>query len=121
MSGGAYAPSPGMVYPALTMMADMEHIAEQPAEGTRKCFAVTPQGSAFLAEHAKDLEAVLARLTLLAEQARPVADHAPVRRAMDNLKASLRIRLQREGADTDTILDVAALIDEAATKIERLR
>lgn len=121
LSGGAYVPSPGMVYPALTMMAEMEQIAEQPSEGTRKRFAATPQGEAYLAGHAQERDALLARLTSLAEQARPSADYAPVRRAMDNLKASLRIRLQKEGADAETILDVAALIDEAAAKIERLR
>jgi len=121
LSGGAYVPSPGMVYPALTMMSEMEQIAEQPSEGTRKRFAATPQGEAYLAEHAQERDALLARLTSLAEQARPSADYAPVRRAMDNLKASLRIRLQKEGADAETILDVAALIDEAAAKIERLK
>ena len=121
LSGGAYVPSPGMVYPALTMMAEMDHIVEQPSEGTRKRFAVTPQGEAFLAEHAKERDEVLARLTGMAEAVVPRGDIAPVRRAMENLKASLRIRLQKEGADQETILDIAGLIDEAAAKIERLK
>lgn len=121
LSGGAYVPSPGMIYPALTMMSEMEQIAERPSEGSRKSFAITPDGEAFLAEHDKEREALLARLQRLAEEIAPVPDHAPVRRAMDNLKAALRIRLTREGADAETILDVAALIDEAATRIERLK
>lgn len=121
LSGGAYVPSPGMIYPALTMMAEMDHIAEQASEGTRKRFAITAQGEAFLADNAGERDAVLARLALLARQAAPVADHAPVRRAMENLKAALRIRLQKEGADGDTILDVAALIDDTASRIERLK
>lgn len=121
LSGGIYVPSPGMVYPALTLMTEMEHIAEQPSEGTRKRFAITPEGEAWLAENAQDRDDVLGRLKNLAAKAGMTADHAPVRRAMENLKAALRIRLQKEGADNDTILDVAALIDDAATRIERLK
>ncbi|TNE41528.1 MAG: PadR family transcriptional regulator [Sphingomonadales bacterium] len=121
LSGGIYVPSPGMVYPALTLMTEMDQIAEQPSEGTRKRFAITAEGEKWLAEQAQERDAVFARLKGLAEHNAPRADHAPVRRAMDNLKAALRIRLQNEGADMDTILDVAALIDEAAAKVERLK
>jgi len=121
LSGGSYAPSPGMVYPALTLMTDMEQIAEQASEGNRKRFAITPEGEAWLAEHAKERQAVFARLDKLAKRALSSADHAPVYRAMDNLKAALRIRLHKDGANAGTILDAAALIDEAAAKIERLK
>ena len=121
LSGGIYVPSPGMVYPALTLMAEMDQIAEQPSEGTRKRFAITAEGEKWLVEQAKERDAVFARLKRLADHNASRADHAPIRRAMENLKAALRIRLQKEGADMDTILDVAALIDEAAAKVERLK
>jgi len=42
-TGGAYAPSPGIVYPTLTMLSDMGLIEEQTAEGARKLFAITPE------------------------------------------------------------------------------
>ena len=47
-------------------------------------------------------------------------DGGPIRRAMHNLRFALQNRLEKEGADEQTLLDVAALIDEAAHKIERL-
>src|SRR5271167_1535974 len=50
-TGGGYAPSPGIVYPTLTMLSEMGLIDEQSAEGARKQFAVTPEGTAHLAEH----------------------------------------------------------------------
>lgn len=123
LSGGAYTPSPGMVYPALSLLAEMEHITEQPGEGARRRFAITPTGEAFLAEHQKEREAVLARLQQLSQSSSisQEEDNAPLFRAMDNLKAVLRIRLGRAEKDADTILDIAALIDEAAAKIERLK
>ncbi len=119
LSAEAYAPSPGVVYPTLTLLADMELIAEQPGEGSRKTFIITDAGRAHLAEHRVALEAALARLAALAARAERV-DGAPVRRAMQNLRVALQQRLEREGADAQTMFDVAALIDEAASKIERL-
>lgn len=121
LSGGVYVPSPGMVYPALTLMTETDQIAEEPSEGTRKRFSITSAGEAYLAENAEELAEVLSRISNLAAKSTMTTDHAPVRRAMENLKSALRIRLIKEGADAETILDVAALIDEAASKIERLK
>ena len=48
-------------------------------------------------------------------------DGAPIRRAMGNLSVALRERLSRGEFSEETLHDVAALIDEVAQKIERLR
>ena len=45
----------------------------------------------------------------------------PIRRAMGNLKAVLQQKLGAGEIDGDTLHEVAALIDEAAQKIERLK
>ncbi len=119
LSGEVYAPSPGVVYPTLTLLADMDLIAEQPGEGSRKLFAITDAGRALIAERKAALDLALARLTSLAERAERV-DGAPVRRALHNLRIAIQHRLEKEGADNQTMFDVASLIDEAATKIERL-
>jgi DNA-binding PadR family transcriptional regulator len=65
-SGGAYAPSPGVVYPTLTMLEDMG-LTEAQAEGTRKAYTVTDAGRAELAEKAAEVEALFARLAELSE------------------------------------------------------
>ena len=44
MTAGAYSPSPGVVYPTLTLLAEMGHTAEDASEGSRKTYAVTPEG-----------------------------------------------------------------------------
>src|SRR3954454_17324215 len=61
-TGGAYAPSPGIVYPTLTLLGEMGFIGEQEAEGARKLFAITPEGAAHLEEHAAEVVAIFARL-----------------------------------------------------------
>jgi DNA-binding PadR family transcriptional regulator len=119
-SGGAYAPSPGVVYPTLTMLADMALIEEQQAEGARKIFAITNGGSAHLAEREEEVEALFARLADLGSM-RARASGGPIRRAMRNLKSALGERLGREDVDSDTLHEVAAIIDEAVQKIERLK
>jgi DNA-binding PadR family transcriptional regulator len=118
-TGGAYAPSPGVVYPTLTMLEDMGLIEEQKTEGAKKQFAITAAGTAHLAERAEEVEALFARLSELASM-RERTDGAPIRRAMGNLRAVLQNRLTAEGVDADTLHDVAAILDEAAQKIERL-
>ncbi|MCP1468809.1 DNA-binding PadR family transcriptional regulator [Sphingobium sp. OAS761] len=119
LSGEIYAPSPGVVYPTLTLLADMGLIAEQPDEGSRKLFAVTDAGTAYLVEHEAGVGQVMDRLASLARKAERT-DGAPIRRAMHNLGMAVRHRLEKEGADAQTMFDVASLIDEAASKIERL-
>src|SRR3990170_8476576 len=62
LTGGDYAPSPGTIYPTLTMLADMGLIEEQAAEGSRKAFAATKEGKAHLKENAAEVEALFERL-----------------------------------------------------------
>jgi DNA-binding PadR family transcriptional regulator len=117
-TGGAYAPSPGIVYPTLTLLGEMGLIGEQEAEGARKLFAITPEGTAHLEEHAAPVVAIFARLDAIGAM-RERTDVVPIRRAMHNLRSVLQNRLG-EGLDKDRLHEAVALIDEAARKIERL-
>ena len=119
LTGGGYAPSPGMVYPTLAMMAEMGAIAETADAGARRSFAITDAGRAELERSAAIVKALRERLQGLAEQSGRT-DSMPVRRAMHNLGIVLRTRLGQDGVSRDTLLEATALIDEAARKIERL-
>ena len=119
LTGGAYVPSPGMVYPTLTMLDEMGHVAETKSDGARKVFAVTPDGTAHLAERKAEVDALFARLAELASQ-QERTDAAPVRRAMNSLREALIHRLGRDGVQKQTVHDAVAIIDEAAQRIERL-
>jgi len=120
MTAGAYAPSPGMVYPALSMMDEMGQVAEQRTEGARKRFALTDEGRAELERRREEADALAARLAALGER-RERSDAAPIRRAMANLGTAVRGRLARGEFSEETLHDVAAMLDEVAQKIERLR
>jgi DNA-binding PadR family transcriptional regulator len=55
-SGGAWRPSPGAVYPALQQLADEGLIRGEEGDG-RKTFHLTPEGEAYVAEHADEVRA----------------------------------------------------------------
>jgi len=119
LTGGAYSPSPGVVYPTLTLLSEMGHIREDQSEGSRKTYAVTPDGQAFLDARKTEVTALMARLAEMASE-RARFDNVPVRRAMMNLRAVLMHRLGEETVKPETLHAVTAIIDEAAQRIERL-
>ena len=116
-TGGAYAPSPGVVYPTLTLLDEMGHIDEIKEEGARKRFAISDAGRLHLSERQEEADRLLARLAALGEE-RSRGDRAPIRRAMTGLHMAVRSALA-EG-DAERAHAVAALLDEATQKVERL-
>jgi DNA-binding PadR family transcriptional regulator len=122
LTGGAYVPSPGMVYPALTMLAEMELIAEQPSETARKRFVVTAAGEAHLAEHEEQVAMLMARLAEAGTERNRVGwMRAPIQRAMGNLRHAIQHRLPKGSDDDEALFEIAAILDDAAQKIERLK
>ncbi len=120
LTHGVYAPSPGVVYPTLTMLQDMGLIEEEKDEGARKLFAATDDGRAHLEEKVEDVEALFARLEGLGSDRRK-AGGAPIKRSVANLLSALWQRVTSEESDEQTLHDIAAILDEAAQKIERLK
>ncbi|QJU57899.1 helix-turn-helix transcriptional regulator [Sphingomonas sp. AP4-R1] len=120
-TGGAYAPSPGVVYPTLTLLDEMDLIEEVKEEGARRRFRITATGTAWLEERREQADALLARLSAMGEE-RNRTDHAPIRRAMTNLKLALReAAMEAEGDEgSERGHAIAEILDEAARKIERL-
>ena len=120
LTGGTYAPSPGVVYPTLTMLQDMGFIEETSGEGARKPFQITEAGTAHLEENAEEADELIRRLKTFSPSHYPEGG-SPIWRAMRNLGVAIRHRVGRGEISEDTIHEAAALIDELAQKIERLK
>lgn len=119
-SGDAYSPSPGVLYPLLTLLADMGLAEEVGGEGTsRRSYTLTDAGRAEIDAKRPVIDAAFARLAAMADQASRT-DPAPIRRAMMNLRTASMQRMTRGDANNETALAIAALLDETAQKIERL-
>jgi DNA-binding PadR family transcriptional regulator len=116
--GGAYAPSPGVIYPLLTMLEEMGLAQLSASEGAKKLYAVTEQGQAELAANKSNVDSLFARIA----SAREVfsSGRSPqIVRAMENLKLALRLRMERGPLTEAQLQEVAAAIDTAAQTIER--
>ena len=120
MTGGHYAPSPGIVYPTLTLMAEMGLIDEAADDDGKKVYSIATAGTTRLEEEQAQIAEILERLDGVSKMGE-ASDGASIRRAVHNLKSAIRIRLADEDKGSDKILDVAAIIDDAASKIERLK
>jgi DNA-binding PadR family transcriptional regulator len=120
MTGGEYAPSPGIIYPTLTLLEDMGLIEEAPSKVSRKPYQATKEGRAHLEENAEEVDALFERLEELAPKESHSAGPA-IGRAVKNLMTALSHRVGRDGLNDDLLHEIAAILDEAAQKIERAK
>jgi DNA-binding PadR family transcriptional regulator len=120
LTGGEYAPSPGVVYPTLTLLQDMGLIEEAAGEGPRKRFEATDEGRSHLEERADEVEALFERLVELKPRSEQMAGPA-IGRAIKNLMTALSHRVGRDGLDEELLHEIAAILDEAAQRIERVK
>jgi DNA-binding PadR family transcriptional regulator len=120
LTGGEYAPSPGVVYPTLTLLQDMGFIEEAAGEGARKPFQITEEGRKHLDEREDEVEALFDRLRDLAPSERQNAGPA-IGRAIKNLMTALSHRIGRDGLDEELLHEIAAILAAAAQRIERVK
>ena len=114
--GGAYSPSPGVVYPTLTLLEELGYATVEVQEGGRKLHSVTDAGRAYLAEATQEVERVRRRMD--DARARGGEPPASIRRAMENLRTALRLKLDGAPLDPERARAVAAALDAAALAVE---
>ncbi|MEM7701865.1 MAG: PadR family transcriptional regulator [Pseudomonadota bacterium] len=128
MTGGAYAPSPGAVYPTLQMLEEEGLIkqtkpksSDDEEAGSKKPFKATKAGKAELKDRDDEVEALMDRLGEHGERAEKVKQKSPdLFRAMGNLASVLKNRANAGKMDKGTIDEIVDIIDEVAKRIERL-
>lgn len=72
-SGWFYAPSPGMIYPALTYLDEAGHAAAS-RDGNRKCYTLTETGRAHLAARREQADSILRTLARIGGRMADVRD-----------------------------------------------
>lgn len=113
--GGGYAPSPGSVYPTLTLMEELGHVRAATSEGTKRLFEITADGRAYLRENEAALNSALARLDMAARAVSGEAPPQDLHHAMHTLKAALMFH--RGGWDVKETERVRKIIEAAAEAI----
>jgi DNA-binding PadR family transcriptional regulator len=115
---GAYSPSPGVIYPTLTLLEELGYVAVSPGEGARKLHEITEAGRAFLTANGPAVDALFARMAE-ASEARGGGPAPQILRAMENLKLALRLRLGRGPLSEQQVTAVTAALDAAAVTVEQ--
>jgi len=120
--GGTYAPSPGVVYPTLTLLEELGYLSVETADvGGRKRYSITPSGQEFLAANRETADAMMARMAGGVDGAGPRAGRPPqVTRAIENLKLAMRLRLGGAPLTEQQAHEFAAVLDSAAQQLERI-
>ena len=116
--GGGYSPSPGVVYPTLTLLEEMGHAVVSEERAGRKLYTLSPEGLAFLEANRTAANDVLGRIDAGAAARR--GPPSPVVRAMENLQTALRLRLKGQDATAEQIRAIADAIDAAARAVEEV-
>lgn len=120
--GGSYAPSPGVVYPTLTLLEEMGYLSVETADtGGRKRYSITDGGREFLAANRATADAMMSRMSGGVDGAGPRGGRPPqVTRAIENLKLAMRMRLSGTPLTEQQAHDFAAVLDSAAQQIEKI-
>jgi DNA-binding PadR family transcriptional regulator len=116
---GAYAPSPGVVYPTLTLLEDLGYIAAGANDDNRRLYKITAVGRKYLAENKAVVDELSARLSATAS-ARAQLEAPQIIRAMHNLKMALRLKVGDSALSVAQVQAIAAALDAAAASIERI-
>jgi DNA-binding PadR family transcriptional regulator len=117
--GGAYAPSPGVVYPLLTMLEEMGQLSLDASDASaKKLYAITSEGEAAVAQNEEVTDALFARMEAVRHRfGKSVSPQ--IMRAMENLRLALRLKLERGELSEAQAQAVAGALDAAAQAIDR--
>ncbi|WP_426702658.1 PadR family transcriptional regulator [Rhodanobacter sp. Col0626] len=115
MFHGHYSPSPGAIYPTLTMLEELGYAESENEQGNRKLYTITEAGRAFLDENRAEVEAVTSRTEHSARMAAKMSAPMAVRKAMHALKHALLMR--GPSWDKAEAERVATILERAANDI----
>ncbi len=114
--GNGYSPSPGVIYPLLSLLEDQGHVMVTP-EGNKKLHAITPEGQAHLDENRALVDAIDARLEA-PDQGR--GGKGAIRQCLHALKAVVIDRARDDSASPARLQQIQAILQRATDEIQQL-
>lgn len=118
-SRGAYSPSPGTVYPTLTMLEDLGYAKATQQEDGKKIYEITAEGRAYLQENRTTVDDLFARIADFGASffGAPMME---VNRAFKDLGRATYTTAPRHAQDADRIRRIREVLERAAREIEEI-
>lgn len=116
--GGMYSPSPGTVYPTLTMLEDLGYARVTPEESGKKIYQITDEGRAYLAENQPLIDDIFSRIAEFAQSifGEPMMD---VHRGMKDLGRAIYVS-QNKQRTPEQIRKIKEILERAAAEVEAI-
>ena len=111
---GSYSPSPGTIYPTLTLLEEQELIVGAPEPGGKKSYSSTLAGRRFLAENSEQVKALMARIDIMAG----AKDGSAIPDAILHAVQTLRHAIMSKGGWSEAEMQrIRAVLEKAAKEI----
>jgi DNA-binding PadR family transcriptional regulator len=112
--GGAYSPSPGTVYPTLTMLEDMGYARVTPEESGKKVYEITDEGRKYLEDNRSAVDDIFSRITEFAQSifGEPMMQ---VHRAMKDVGRAVYV--QNAKRTPEQLKRISDILERAAAEI----
>jgi len=117
--GGGYTPSAGTIYPTLNYLEEHQYIRSALNVDERKQYSITSAGIAHLEAEQATVEKILCGFSTR-KQIHNNEQFIDIKRAMENLKISLRLKIQHCELTPEQVREIAEKIDQAAVDIARM-
>lgn len=117
--GGNYKPSTGTICPTIRYLEEQQYTQVVMSADERKQYHITNKGQAHLKEHQQILQKVLDRFNTR-KQIQSNEQYVDIKYAMENLKTSLRLKIQHSELNETQVREIAEQIEQAAAKIAHL-
>ena len=118
LTSGLYTPSPGVIYPTLTLLEDQQLIVAENTGNGRKSYSLTLEGKMHLEENTDVLEQIAQRLQDTKSFRRGSLLSDEIEQALGNLRALLRHKLVTSELDETKLGQIADILNDAVRKIE---
>ena len=120
-SGGAYSPSPGTVYPTLTLLEDLGYARASVEEGGRKVYEITAEGRAYLAEQRPAVDDIFNRLADMMGSGAWRAGMGDLANAFKNVGRAAFAQATHHRHDPDRLARIREVLERAAREIDALQ
>jgi DNA-binding PadR family transcriptional regulator len=117
--GGAYAPSPGTVYPTLQLLEDLGYARVVPGDEGKKVYEITDEGRKHLAENRETVDTIFDRIATLVGHFldQPMAE---VHSAFKHVGKAAYGKASSAPQDAEFLKRIAEILNRAATEIDGL-